>query len=135
MLYTFTAPFHAASPSSPCSLTLPNPLFTQLSLQCSPITPCAEEGLANAFYFIMIISWEQLLLDLEILLRGVSNEAKLRTRLRNLYNFTKITPGLQVCTGIAHICDSRIGCNILVFRVIIRLKLQLGRTSAKQVQR
>ena len=32
----------------------------------------------------------------------------------------------QVCPGITHICNSRIGCNILVFRVIIRLKVQLG---------
>ena len=44
-------------------------------------------------------------------------------------NFTKITLGLhQLCTGIIHICNSRVGCNILVaiYRVIIRLKVQLG---------
>ena len=28
--------------------------------------PCAKEGLANACYFLMIISWEQLSLDLEV---------------------------------------------------------------------
>ena len=28
--------------------------------------PCTEESLANAFYFLMIISWEQLSLDLEV---------------------------------------------------------------------
>ena len=57
---------------------------------------------------------------------GVSNAAKLSTWLCNLYNFTKITLGLhEVCTGITHICNIRIGY-ILVFRVIIRLKVQLG---------
>ena len=71
-----------------------------------------------------------------MLSQGVSNTAKLHMRLCNLYKFyqdyTGITLGLhQVCTGITHICNSRIGCNILVFRVIIRLKVQL----AKQVQK
>ena len=28
--------------------------------------PCTEESLANAFYFLMIISWEQLLLGLKV---------------------------------------------------------------------
>ena len=63
--------------------------------------------------------------------RGVSNAAKLRTRLRNLYNFTqdytRFALGLhQVCIRITHIYNSRIGCNILVFRMIIGLKVQLG---------
>ena len=58
-------------------------------------------------------------------LRGVSNAAKLRTRLRNLYNFTQDYTrfALGLHTGIY---NSRIGCNILVFRVIIGLKVQLG---------
>ena len=40
-------------------------------------------------------------------IRGVSNAVKSRTRLRNLCNFTKITPGLHPdYTGITHVCNS-----------------------------
>ena len=50
-------------------------------------------------------------------------------------NFTMITPGLHqdytrfaqgLHTIIIIIPNSKIGCNILAFRVIIRLKVQLG---------
>ena len=49
-------------------------------------------------------------------LRGVSNAAKSRTRLRNLCNFTKITPGLHPdYTGITHVCNSYLThiCNLI----------------------
>ena len=48
--------------------------------------------------------------------RGVSNAAKSRTRLRNLCNFTKITPGLHPdYTGITYVCNSYLThiCNLI----------------------
>ena len=63
-------------------------------------------------------------------IQGVSNVANLHTRSHNLCNLTKITPRLWITPGITRtggwIYNSRIGCNILVLRVIIRIKVQLG---------
>ena len=54
---------HEKLPCGTCPLTvaISNKLHKYIALQA--ITPCAEEGLANAF---MIISWEQLSLGLKV---------------------------------------------------------------------